>query len=71
MIESLTEREMTVLRAVAAGKSNKEIAEALFISVYTVQVHLRNIFGKLSVGSRTEAIAYALRQGWIRPGEEQ
>jgi NarL family two-component system response regulator LiaR len=65
MFESLTERELEVLQAAALGKSNKEIAEALVISAYTVQVHLRNIFGKLGVRSRTEAIAHALRQGWI------
>jgi hypothetical protein len=49
------------------GMSNKEVAEALLISTYTVQVHLRNIFGKLGVDSRTEAAAYALSQGWIKP----
>ncbi len=63
--EGLTERELDVLRAVARGKSNKEIGEALGISTNTVQVHLRNIFGKLGVGDRTEAVAYAIRQGWI------
>lgn len=63
--ETLTERELEVLRAVAKGQGNKEIADALFISTYTVQVHLRNIFAKLDVGSRTEAVTYALRQGWI------
>jgi len=63
--EGLTERELDVLRAVARGKSNKEIGEALGISTNTVQVHLRNIFGKLGVGDRTEAVAYAIRHGWI------
>jgi DNA-binding NarL/FixJ family response regulator len=71
MAEALSEREMEVLRVIAAGKSNREAAEALFISVYTVQVHLRNIFGKLGVSSRTEAIAFALAQGWIRPGGKE
>jgi DNA-binding NarL/FixJ family response regulator len=66
MVEALTERELEVLQAVAAGMSNKEIADALTISAYTVQVHLRNIFGKLGVGSRTEAVTYALAQGWIK-----
>jgi NarL family two-component system response regulator LiaR len=65
MVESLSARELEVLQAAALGKSNKEIAETLVISAYTVQVHLRNIFGKLGVGSRTEAIAHALRQSWI------
>lgn len=66
MAEGLTEREVEVLQAVASGRSNKEIGELLYISTYTVQVHLRNIFGKLGVSSRTEAVTYALRHGWIR-----
>jgi DNA-binding NarL/FixJ family response regulator len=65
MAEGLTERELEVLRSVAQGKSNKEIGEKLGITTNTVQVHLRNIFGKLNVGDRTEAVAHALRQGWI------
>jgi DNA-binding NarL/FixJ family response regulator len=68
MAESLTEREMEVLQAAARGLSNKEIAERLVISTYTVQVHLRNIFGKLGVDNRTEAVTYALGQGWIKLG---
>ncbi len=63
--EGLTERETDVLRAVAQGKSNKEIGELLNITTNTVQVHLRNIFGKLGVSDRTEAVAYAIRQHWI------
>jgi len=63
--EHLTDREMDVLRAVAAGRSNKEVAQALNISAQTVQVHLRNIFGKLSVKSRSAAIAIAISHGWI------
>jgi NarL family two-component system response regulator LiaR len=63
--ERLTDREMVVLRATATGRSNKEIAQALSISPQTVQVHLRNIFGKLSVNSRSAAIAYAITHGWI------
>jgi DNA-binding NarL/FixJ family response regulator len=65
MTEGLTERELEVLRVVAQGKSNKEIGEMLGIATNTVQVHLRNIFGKLTVSDRTEAVAYAIRQGWI------
>ncbi len=65
MQESLTEREMEVLRAAAQGQSNKTIARTLAISPQTVQVHLRNIFGKLAVNSRSEAIAYAISHGWI------
>jgi len=63
MTEGLTEREMSVLRVVARGRSNKEIAESLGISNNTVQVHLRNIFGKMGVGDRLQAVAYAMRSG--------
>ncbi|MGB9593031.1 MAG: response regulator transcription factor, partial [Anaerolineae bacterium] len=62
--EPLTDREMEVLRLVATGASNKEIARRLCISVRTVQVHLSNIYGKLGVRSRTEAALYAIRRGW-------
>ena len=65
MIEPLTERELEVLQALASGRSNKQIAADLAVSPSTVQVHLRNIFGKLGVSSRTEAVTYALRNGWI------
>jgi DNA-binding NarL/FixJ family response regulator len=69
--EALTEREIEVLQAVAQGKGNREIGEALSISPHTVQVHVRNIFGKLGVNSRIEAVAYAVRQGWITLEEER
>jgi NarL family two-component system response regulator LiaR len=60
-----SEREIEVLQAVAKGKSNKEIGELLNITTNTVQVHLRNIFGKLGVRDRTEAVTYAVRMHWI------
>jgi NarL family two-component system response regulator LiaR len=65
MMEGLTEREMQVLRATAHGQPNKAIANTLAISPQTVQVHLRNIFAKLGVESRSQAVAYAIRHGWI------
>lgn len=65
MQEGLTEREMVVLRAAAQGYTNKVIAEKLGISSQTVQVHLRNIFGKLDVSSRSEAVVRAIQNGWI------
>ncbi len=64
-LEVLSEREMEVLRLAAKGMSNKDIGEALFISVRTVQAHLRSIFNKLAVGSRSEAVLYGLRRGWF------
>ncbi|MEW6033364.1 MAG: response regulator transcription factor [Chloroflexota bacterium] len=63
--ELLSKREMEVLSMVAKGKTNKEIGEALFISVRTVQAHLRSIFNKLGVGSRSECILYSLKRGWF------
>nr|WP_269813387.1 response regulator transcription factor [Ornithinimicrobium sediminis] len=57
----LSPREVEVLRLVAAGKSNPEIAEALVLSEKTVARHLSNIFTKLDVGSRTAAAAFAYR----------
>ncbi|MEI7848407.1 MAG: response regulator transcription factor [Chloroflexota bacterium] len=65
MMDGLTEREMDVLRSVAHGYANKAIAVNLGISTQTVQVHLRNIFSKLGVGSRSEAVARAIQAGWI------
>jgi two-component system, NarL family, response regulator LiaR len=64
-IEDLTERELEVLLAVAQGKSNKLIGETLSISPQTVQTHLKNIFSKLQMNSRTEVAAYAVSRGWI------
>jgi DNA-binding NarL/FixJ family response regulator len=61
----LTERELDILRLVGQGLSNKQIGKELFISDRTVQAHLSNIFSKLSVSTRTEAVMYAVRRGWI------
>jgi len=64
-IETLTDREVEVLRLVAKGLTNKAIGQALGISDRTVQGHLANIYGKLHASSRTEAVTKALKQGWI------
>ena len=68
--EPLTGRELEVLQLAAKGDSNKEIAKELVLSVPTVKAHLVNIFNKLGVGSRTEAVLYGLRMGWLVLEEE-
>lgn len=69
--EELSERELDVLRCVARGASNKEAAAELFISENTVKVHLRRVFTKLGVSSRTEATRVAIQQGLVSvPGVE-
>jgi len=64
-VEPLTEGEMAVLRLVAQGVENQEIAQTLNYSVYTVANRLRIIYEKLHVANRTQAALYALRQGWV------
>jgi DNA-binding CsgD family transcriptional regulator len=62
---NLTPRELEVLRLVAHGHSNREIADALFISVPTVKRHLTTVLGKLALPSRSAATAYAHTQGLV------
>ncbi len=64
--EALTSREIDVLKLLARGRSNKEIGAALFISETTVKTHVRSVFAKLNVMSRTEAIAAASHRGLIQ-----
>lgn len=61
----LSDREREILQLVAMGATNQQIAHQLDISINTVKVHLRNIFGKIGVASRTEATVYAIRQGFV------
>ncbi len=63
MIESLTERELDVLRLIAEGLSNQEIARQLFLALPTVKWHTSNIYGKLAVKNRTQAVAKARSLG--------
>ena len=63
LVDPLTEREVEVLRLVAQGQSNREIADQLIISEATVRTHVSNILSKLHLASRTQAALYALREG--------
>lgn len=65
MIEGLTDREIEVIRYAARGLTNKQIGGELFISDRTVQGHLQNIYQKLGVSTRTEAVSTALKHGFI------
>jgi NarL family two-component system response regulator LiaR len=64
--QRLSERESEVLTLVARGAANKEIATSMGLSVRTVESYLRSIFGKLLVGSRTEAVVFAVKAGLLR-----
>ncbi|MDA7418441.1 response regulator transcription factor [Xenophilus arseniciresistens] len=61
----LTERELAVLRLVAQGHSNREIAESLHVSINTIETHAKNIFRKLAVHNRSAAVHSAQQQGWL------
>jgi DNA-binding NarL/FixJ family response regulator len=65
-LDDLSQREVEVLRLLAAGRSNRDIADALYISLNTVATHVRNILTKTGTANRTEAAAYAMRHG-LRP----
>ncbi len=70
-LDQLTERELDVLGLAAKGMSNRDIAEQLCVSTRTVQTHLSSIFQKMQVGSRTEAVVQALRNGWLTLDDTQ
>ena len=63
----ITAREMEILKLLACGLDNAAIAAQLVITTRTVQNHISNIYGKLGVESRTEAMLYAIREGWAKP----
>jgi DNA-binding NarL/FixJ family response regulator len=64
-VKILGDRELEVLRLASKSLGNREIADRLGLSLHTVEAHMRNIFSKLQVSSRIEAVLYAAKQGWI------
>ncbi|MEH7884069.1 response regulator transcription factor [Bacillus sp. JJ1609] len=64
--EELTEREMEVLKLIAEGKTNQDIADELFIALKTVKTHVSNILSKLQVQDRTQAVIYAFRHSLVK-----
>jgi len=63
--EHLSERELDIIKLAARGLTNKDIADRLHLSYRTVEGHMRDVFNKLGVGSRTEAVLYGLKKGWF------
>jgi NarL family two-component system response regulator LiaR len=65
-MDALTARELEVLRLIAEGRSNQDVADTLVISIHTVNNHVKSILGKTGAANRTEAAAYAHRHGLVR-----
>jgi LuxR family maltose regulon positive regulatory protein len=65
LIEPLTDRELEVLRLLAAGRRNRDIAQELVVTLETVKKHTSHIFAKLGAANRTEAVAHARRLGLL------
>lgn len=63
--EHLSDRELGIIKLAARGLTNKEIADTLHLSYRTVEGHMRDVFNKLGVGSRTEAVLFGLKKGWF------
>jgi len=68
-LAALTERELEVLRLIARGSSNDEIAAALVVSAATVKTHVNRVIAKLGGPSRAQLVVLAYETGWVRPGE--
>jgi len=71
VISDLTERELDVLRLIANGLSNNQIAEQLVISENTVKGHVSNILSKLHLADRTQVAVFAWQKGIVRPGQSE
>lgn len=69
-LDQLTERELEVLREVARGLANYEIARVLSVSEATVKTHVNHILSKLGLRGRTQAVVFAYESGWVEPGSE-
>jgi two-component system response regulator NreC len=69
--DGLTERELEVLRMIALGYTNSQIAEQLFLSVRTVETHRGHVQQKLSLSDRAELVSYALEKGIVKPGKPE
>lgn len=63
--EHISDRELDIIRLAAKGLTNKEIADRLHLSYRTIEGHMRDVFNKLGVGSRTEAVLHGLKKGWF------
>jgi DNA-binding NarL/FixJ family response regulator len=63
--DTLSDREREILKLIAEGRTNKEIAEMLFLSIKTIQAHRANLMRKLGMHDRTELVKYAIRKGII------
>ena len=68
-LASLSARELEVLRHVAAGRNNREIADALVLSVATVKTHLASVLAKLGLRDRVQAVVLAYETGLVVPGD--
>jgi DNA-binding NarL/FixJ family response regulator len=68
LLSSLTEREAEILRLIAAGRSNQEMADALFVSLHTVKTHVGSVLTKIDARDRTQAVVFAYETGFVTPG---
>jgi DNA-binding NarL/FixJ family response regulator len=68
LLSSLTEREAEILRLIAAGRSNQEMADALYVSLHTIKTHVGSVLTKIDARDRTQAVVFAYETGFVTPG---